>query len=68
MLAPVVNRGSVPIQKFAGDVLGSSDAMPDPQCPHDLQLDSKCNILNDQMFRNNSSADYIRRASKVWLG
>ena len=30
-----------------------------------LQLDSKCNILNDQMFRSNSSAEYIARASKV---
>ena len=45
--------------------MGSSG---DLQCPHDLQLDSKCNILNDQMFRNNSSADYIRRASKVRPG
>ena len=30
-----------------------------------VQLDSKCNILNDQMFRSNSSAEYIARASKV---
>ena len=30
-----------------------------------MQLDSKCNILNDQMFRSNSSAEYIARASKV---
>lgn len=32
---------------------------------HNLCLDSKCNILNDQMFRSNSSAEYIARASKV---
>ena len=32
-----------------------------------MQLDSKCNILNDQMFRSNSSAEYIARASKVDL-
>ena len=30
-----------------------------------VQLDSKCNILNDQMFRSNSSAEYIAKASKV---
>jgi GTPase len=30
-----------------------------------VQLDSKCNILNDQMFRSNSSAEYIARSSKV---
>lgn len=30
-----------------------------------VQLDSKCNILNDQMFRSNSSAEYIARAAKV---
>lgn len=35
------------------------------QYPLQLQLDSKCNILNDQMFRSNSSADYIAAASKV---
>jgi GTPase len=29
------------------------------------QLDSKGNILNDGMFRNNSSAEYIARSAKV---
>lgn len=41
----------------------SSAASPHPSLC--LQLDSKCNILNDQMFRSNSSAEYIARASKV---
>ena len=37
--------------------------LPDTSCV--VQLDSRCNILNDQMFRSNSSAEYIARASKV---
>eukprot|EP00884_Botryococcus_braunii_P019205 jgi/Botrbrau1/5969/Bobra.104_1s0001.1 len=32
---------------------------------HNLCLDSRGNILNDGMFRNNSSADYIVRSAKV---
>ena len=30
-----------------------------------LQLDSSGKILNDAMFRTNTSADYIQRAAKV---
>ena len=33
-----------------------------------LQLDSTGKILNDSMFRTNTSADYIERAAKVTCG
>lgn len=32
---------------------------------HNLCLDSRGNILNDSMFRSNSSGDYVSRAAKV---
>ena len=32
-----------------------------------LQLDATGNILNDNMFRMNSSSDYIARSAKVML-
>ena len=50
---------------------GRGGAVPHPRIspccprPHAAQLDSHGKILNDAMFRANSSADYVARASKA---
>ncbi len=64
---PISGMFCSPLGTGQGRAVAQPSISPCYPGPHAVQLDSHGKILNDAMFRANSSADYVARASKASL-